>query len=75
MSQASTARAQSSRQGAAAIETLHEVARIIEHAWAAGPGGVQPRIVYDAVEWVIDALDAGRIRVAVRHGVGEWSVH
>jgi 2,3,4,5-tetrahydropyridine-2-carboxylate N-succinyltransferase len=77
MSPASTARAQSSLQGAAAIEAsaLHEVARLIDQAWAAGPAGVQPRIVYDAVEWVIDALDSGRLRVAERHGVGEWSVH
>ncbi len=77
MSHASSVRAQSSQQGAAAIETstLHEVARIIDHAFAAGPGGVQPRIVYDAVEWVIDALDAGRLRVAERRGVGEWIVH
>ncbi|MBV9890705.1 MAG: 2,3,4,5-tetrahydropyridine-2,6-dicarboxylate N-succinyltransferase [Rhizobacter sp.] len=77
MSYASSVRAQSSQQGAAAIETstLHEVARIVDQAFAAGPGGVQPRIVYDAVEWVIDALDAGRIRVAERQRVGEWSVH
>ena len=77
MSYASNVRAQSSQSGAAAIDgsTLVEVARIIDHAWTAGPGGVQPRIVYDAVEWVTDALDAGRIRVAERQGVGEWSVN
>ena len=76
MSSASVVRAQPS-QGPAAIEasTLREIARIIDHAFAANPGGVQARIVYDAVEWVIDALDAGRIRVAERLGVGEWSVH
>ncbi|HTJ06352.1 MAG TPA: 2,3,4,5-tetrahydropyridine-2,6-dicarboxylate N-succinyltransferase, partial [Caldimonas sp.] len=77
MSYGSTVRAQSSQSGAAAIDpsTLNEVARIIDHAWASGPGGVQPRIVYDAVEWVTDALDAGRIRVAERLAVGEWSVN
>ena len=77
MSHASTLRAQNSQPGVAAIDpsTLNEVARIIDHAWAAGPGGMQPRIVYDAVEWVTDALDAGRIRVAERQGVGEWTVN
>ncbi|HZW75456.1 MAG TPA: hypothetical protein VFF43_18065, partial [Caldimonas sp.] len=77
MSPASTVRAQYSPSGFAAIDpsTLNEVARIIDHAWAAGPGGVQPRIVHDAVEWVTDALDAGRIRVAERQGLGEWSVN
>ena len=77
MSHASTARAQSSQPGAAAIDeaTVHEVARIVDHAWAASPGGVHPRIVYDAVEWVIEALDAGRLRVAERQGVGQWTVH
>jgi 2,3,4,5-tetrahydropyridine-2-carboxylate N-succinyltransferase len=77
MAHVSTARAQSSQPGAAAIDasTLQDVAAIIDHAWAASPGGVHPRIVYDAVEWVIEALDAGRIRVAERQGVGQWSVH
>ena len=77
MSYASTVRAQTSSPGPAAIEasTLREVARIIDQAFAASPGGVQPRIVYDAVEWVVAALVAGRIRVAERQGVGEWSVH
>jgi 2,3,4,5-tetrahydropyridine-2,6-dicarboxylate N-succinyltransferase len=55
--------------------SLNDIAAIIDSAWAARPGGVHPRIVYDAVEWVTDALDAGRIRVAERHGVGDWSVH
>ena len=71
MSSAPTVRAQNSPSGVAAIDpsTLNEIARIIDHAWTAGPGGLQPRIVYDAVEWVTDALDAGRIRVAERQGV------
>jgi 2,3,4,5-tetrahydropyridine-2-carboxylate N-succinyltransferase len=77
MSYAFPARATSSRPAAAAIEasTLHDLAAIIDRAWEANPGGIHPRIVYDAVDWVIDALDSGRLRVAERHGIGQWSVH
>jgi 2,3,4,5-tetrahydropyridine-2-carboxylate N-succinyltransferase len=73
----SIGRAGSSHPVAPSIDasTLHDVAAIIDAAWAARPGGVHPRIVYDAVEWVVDALDDGRLRVAERYGVGEWSVH
>jgi 2,3,4,5-tetrahydropyridine-2-carboxylate N-succinyltransferase len=34
-----------------------------------------PTDVRDAVATVIDELDAGRLRVATRSGVGEWTVH
>ena len=34
-----------------------------------------PREVVDAVEHVIAELDAGRLRVATREGVGQWTVH
>ena len=34
-----------------------------------------PKEVTDAVEHVIAELDAGRLRVATRHGVGQWTVH
>ncbi len=34
-----------------------------------------PRQVAKAVEHVIAELDAGRLRVATRQGVGQWAVH
>ncbi|HEX6705311.1 MAG TPA: 2,3,4,5-tetrahydropyridine-2,6-dicarboxylate N-succinyltransferase [Albitalea sp.] len=55
--------------------SLHELASVIELAWATGPGAVQASIVRDAVDIVIDALDAGRLRVAERQGVGQWTVN
>jgi 2,3,4,5-tetrahydropyridine-2,6-dicarboxylate N-succinyltransferase len=54
---------------------ISDLAAVIEHAWRAGPGAVQPAIVHEAVEYVIDALDAGRLRVAERQGVGQWTVN
>ena len=48
---------------------------MIEAAWRAKPGDVQPAIVREVVEFVIDALDAGRLRVAERQGVGRWTVN
>ena len=54
---------------------LREVAAAIDRAWSAGPGGVHPRVVHDAVEFVMEGLDAGRLRVAERIGVGEWTVN
>ncbi|MFN3829252.1 MAG: 2,3,4,5-tetrahydropyridine-2,6-dicarboxylate N-succinyltransferase, partial [Tepidimonas ignava] len=51
---------------------------IIENAWdnraQLSPGNA-PHEVVDAVEHVIAELDAGRLRVATRHGVGQWTVH
>lgn len=51
---------------------------IIENAWdnraQLSPGNA-PYEVVDAVEHVIAELDAGRLRVATRHGVGQWTVH
>ena len=55
--------------------TLRELAALIERAWQAGPGAVHPTVVRDAVEFVIDSLDAGRLRVAERRGVGDWTVN
>ena len=55
--------------------TLRELAVVIERAWASGPGGIHPSIVHDAVEAVIDALDAGQLRVAERQSVGQWTVN
>jgi 2,3,4,5-tetrahydropyridine-2-carboxylate N-succinyltransferase len=54
---------------------LHNLSTVIERAWAAGPGGVQPSIVREAVGIAIDALDAGQLRVAERHGIGRWTVN
>jgi 2,3,4,5-tetrahydropyridine-2,6-dicarboxylate N-succinyltransferase len=66
-----------SEPAAAAVDraTLREVSTVIESAWAAGPGGIHPAIVHEAVEFVIDALDAGRLRVAERQGIGQWTVN
>jgi 2,3,4,5-tetrahydropyridine-2-carboxylate N-succinyltransferase len=55
--------------------TLHNLSTVIERAWAAGPGGVQPSIVREAVQIAIDALDSGQLRVAERQGVGRWTVN
>jgi len=54
---------------------LHELAAVIERAWKVGPGAVHPAIVREAVEFVIDALDAGKLRVAERRGIGQWTVN
>ena len=55
--------------------TLQNLRSVIERAWAAGPTAIQPAVVHEAVEFVIDALDAGRLRVAERQAVGEWTVN
>ena len=51
---------------------------IIVAAWeqrAAISSQSAPQEVRDAVEHVIRELDAGRLRVATREGVGQWTVH
>ena len=55
--------------------TLRDLSIVIERAWAAGPGGVHPSSVHEAVEIVIDALNAGQLRVAERQSVGQWTVN
>ena len=55
--------------------TLTRVEALLRHAWSAEPGTVHPPIVHDAVEFVIDALDSGDLRVAEREGVGRWRVN
>lgn len=51
---------------------------IIENAWdnrASLSPSAAPKEVVDAVEHAIAELDAGRLRVATREGVGQWTVH
>ncbi len=55
--------------------TLRDLSVVIERAWATGPGGVHPSHVHEAVEIVIDALNAGQLRVAERQSVGQWTVN
>jgi 2,3,4,5-tetrahydropyridine-2-carboxylate N-succinyltransferase len=54
---------------------ISELASVIELAWAAGPGAVQASIVHEAVDTVIEGLDTGRLRVAERQAVGQWTVN
>jgi 2,3,4,5-tetrahydropyridine-2,6-dicarboxylate N-succinyltransferase len=55
--------------------TLRELKAVIDSAWRAKAGNVHPALVREVVEYVIDALDAGRLRVAERQGVGQWTVN
>ena len=51
---------------------------IIDNAWdnrANLSPAAAPQEVQDAVEHVIAELNAGRLRVATRQGVGQWTVH
>ncbi|RYF08708.1 MAG: 2,3,4,5-tetrahydropyridine-2,6-dicarboxylate N-succinyltransferase [Comamonadaceae bacterium] len=51
---------------------------LIDNAWdnrASLSPASAPKEVVDAVEHVIAELDAGRLRVATREGVGQWTVH
>jgi 2,3,4,5-tetrahydropyridine-2-carboxylate N-succinyltransferase len=57
------------------IDPLTEAAAVIKRAWQVPPGSVHPAIVRDAVEFVVEALNSGRVRVAERHGVGRWTVN
>ena len=56
----------------------HPLQQIIENAWdnrsQLSPGNA-PQEIIDAVEHVIAELNSGRLRVATRHGVGQWTVH
>jgi 2,3,4,5-tetrahydropyridine-2,6-dicarboxylate N-succinyltransferase len=55
--------------------TLRQLKAVIEAAWRARPEELPPPIVREVVDFVIDALDAGRLRVAERQGVGRWTVN
>jgi 2,3,4,5-tetrahydropyridine-2-carboxylate N-succinyltransferase len=51
---------------------------IIDNAWdnrANLSPAAAPQEIQDAVEHVIAELNAGRLRVATRQGVGQWTVH
>ncbi|MDZ7590860.1 MAG: 2,3,4,5-tetrahydropyridine-2,6-dicarboxylate N-succinyltransferase [Rubrivivax sp.] len=56
---------------------LSELQAVIDLAWEARAeiSAVNSPEVRDAVEHVIDELNAGRVRVAERRGVGEWTVN
>ena len=51
---------------------------LIDLAWegraSLGPTTADPKI-REAVDHVIGELNAGRLRVAQRHGVGQWTVN
>ncbi len=56
----------------------HQLQTLIDNAWENRTSlSVQsvPKEVMDAVNHVIDELNTGKIRVATRTGVGQWSVH
>jgi 2,3,4,5-tetrahydropyridine-2-carboxylate N-succinyltransferase len=51
---------------------------LIDAAWEtapASPPASAPKEVRDAVEHVIAELNNGRLRVATREGVGQWTTH
>ena len=55
-----------------------QLQQIIDNAWenrASISPSAAPKEVSDAVEHVISDLNAGRVRVATRQGVGQWTVH
>ena len=55
-----------------------QLQQIIDAAWenrANISPAAAPKEVADAVEHVITELNAGRVRVATREGVGQWTVH
>jgi 2,3,4,5-tetrahydropyridine-2,6-dicarboxylate N-succinyltransferase len=70
------AQAASGRYGGALDEgTVRQLAAVVERAWQAPPGAAHPPVVREVVDFVIEALDAGQLRVAERLGVGRWRVN
>lgn len=55
--------------------SMNQLEFTIEHAWAAEPDESHSAIVREAVEITLSGLDCGRIRVAERQGVGQWTVN
>ena len=65
--------------GAAQMDADAEIDRqveaVVEKAWHEGKDAVAPRLLREALDYAIAALDAGRLRVAQREAVGRWHVH
>lgn len=60
------------------MSDLSQLQNVIEAAWEDRANlsiASAPAEVRDAVNHVIDALDTGKLRVAERQGVGQWSVN
>jgi 2,3,4,5-tetrahydropyridine-2,6-dicarboxylate N-succinyltransferase len=57
--------------------SVHELQPIIDLAWEsrASINAANSPQIFDAVERVIAELNAGRLRVAERQGVGQWTVN
>ena len=57
--------------------STHELQSLIDLAWEgrASINATNSPEIYQAVERVVDDLNAGRLRVAERQGVGQWSVN
>lgn len=56
----------------------HQMQHIIDNAWdnrANINGANATHEVREAVDHVISELNGGRLRVATREGVGQWTVH
>ncbi|MBU3711721.1 MAG: 2,3,4,5-tetrahydropyridine-2,6-dicarboxylate N-succinyltransferase, partial [Limnohabitans sp.] len=55
-----------------------QLEKIIDAAWeqrASLSAASAPKEIQDAVDHVIAELNAGRLRVATRQGVGQWTTH
>ena len=55
-----------------------QLEKIIDAAWeqrANLSATSAPKEIQDAVEHVIAELNAGRLRVSTRQGVGQWTTH
>ncbi len=55
--------------------SMSQLESTIEDAWTAGPDESHSKIVREAVEVTLSGLDCGRIRVAERQRVGQWTVN
>jgi 2,3,4,5-tetrahydropyridine-2-carboxylate N-succinyltransferase len=59
-------------------QSLQQLQQIIDSAWenraSLSPSGA-PKEVTEAVEHVVADLNAGKLRVATRQGVGQWTVN
>jgi 2,3,4,5-tetrahydropyridine-2,6-dicarboxylate N-succinyltransferase len=52
-----------------------QVEAVVEKAWNEGAEAVAPRLLREALDYVIASLDAGRLRVANREAVGRWHIN